>query len=64
MATYKAVEIKHKSMTWGRMTTEDLEKAINTHAKEGWKLDKIISGETASFVSGSKDVFLLIFERP
>jgi len=64
MSTYKVVEKKKKSFLKGKLTPQDLEKLINEHASQGWKLDRIVAGETASFMGmGDKDVFLLIFRK-
>ncbi len=63
MAQYKVVEQKAKSFLKGVMKAQDLEDLINQYANEGWDLDRIVAGETASFVTGSKDVFLIIFKR-
>jgi len=61
---YKVVEQKQKSFVRGRMRASDLEGLLNTWAEQGWTLDRIISGETFSFLTGDKDVFMVIFRRP
>jgi len=60
---YKVVEQKQKSFLRGKMRASDLEAVINTHAAEGWILDRLVSGETFSFLTGGKDVFLIIFRK-
>lgn len=61
---YKVVEQKQQSFLKGRMSAQDLEDLINTHATSGWTLDRIVAGETARFMGiGEKDVFLLIFRQ-
>jgi hypothetical protein len=64
MFEYKVIEQKKKSFFKGRITAQDLENLINTNAKLGWLLDRIVAGETAFFMGlGDKDVFLLIFKH-
>lgn len=64
MLTYRVVEKKQTTFFGGRMSADDLEDLINTHAKEGWTLDRIVAGETAVMMGlGGKDVFLLIFKK-
>jgi hypothetical protein len=63
MPEYKVVEQKKKSWMKGVMRAEDLENVLNEHANQGWTLDRIVAGETFSFITGDKDVFLLIFKR-
>lgn len=63
MFEYRVHEVKKKKFIHSRMTTEDLQIAINEWAQYGWELDKIVSGETFHFITGGKDVFLLIFKR-
>lgn len=63
MPQYKVVEQKQKTFLKGRMRASDLEKILNDHGAEGWTLDRLVSGETHSFVTGGKDVFLIIFRR-
>lgn len=63
MPHYQVVEVKQKSMLKGRITAQDLQLKINKYAHHGWELDKIVSGETASFILGGKDLFLLIFHQ-
>lgn len=60
---YKVVEQKQKSLFKGKMRAAELESLINQYANEGWILDRIIGGETYSFLTGGKDVFLVIFRR-
>ena len=44
------------------MKAKQLEDIINSYARQGWELDRIVAGETAYFLGmGDKDVFLLIF---
>ena len=64
MLSYKVVEQKQKSFLKGRVTGQALEDLINSYAKQGWALDRIVAGETARFMGlGEKDVFLLIFKK-
>ena len=62
---YRVEEIRKDSKWMGvTMDAKGLEKVINKVADEGWTLDRIVSGETASMMGmSSKDVFLLIFKR-
>lgn len=61
---YRVIEKKASSFLKGRMTAAQFEELINTHAGEGWELDRIVAGETARFMGmGGKDVFLLIFKK-
>lgn len=62
--TYRVVEQKKKSLFRGPMTVEELEERINEHARDGWVLDRIVAGETASFMGFcDKDVFRIIFRK-
>ncbi|MNS62381.1 hypothetical protein D3C72_954400 [compost metagenome] len=63
MPTYKVVEKKKRSLMKGVIKAQDLEDAINEYANQGWILDRILADETYSFLTGDKDVFLLIFRR-
>jgi len=60
---YKVAEQKQKSLLKGKMKAVDLESLLNQYANEGWILDRIIGGETYSFLTGGKDVFLIVFRR-
>lgn len=61
--TYKVIEQKQKTLFKGKLRASDLEALINQNANEGWILDRIIGGETYSFLTGGKDVFLVIFRK-
>jgi len=63
MFEYKVVEQKHKSLIKGRIRAKDFEDLLNKHPADGWVLGRIISGETFSFLTGGKDVYLVIFRR-
>ena len=46
------------------MDAKTFESEINKIAKEGWALDRIVSGDTTAMMGlSSKDVFMLIFKR-
>ena len=63
MYKYKVVEQRQKSaIRKHRMKSEDFEKMLNEHA-DGWVLYRIVSGETHSFVTGGKDIYLVIFRK-
>lgn len=63
MPHYTVVEVKKKSFIGKRLRAPDLQQAINEHAHKGLTLDRIVSGETARHLVGSRDVFLLIFRE-
>ena len=64
MYTYKVIEKRKKQFLQGALTVQQLEKLLNTHANEGWILDRIVAGETARFMGLSdKDVFIIIFKK-
>ena len=60
---YKVVELKKGGMLSRRMKAADLEQKLNQEAEGGWVLDQILDGETFGFVTGSKDVLLMIFRE-
>ena len=63
MPHYTVVEVTQKGMLGSRMSAQDLQQAINEHAHQGLVLDRIVSGETARYLVGAKNVFLLIFRE-
>ena len=57
MIEYKVVEIKKKSFWKGAMKVEQLEELLNEYGRDGWILDRIVTGETAGKMNiGDKDV--------
>ena len=60
---YKVVEVAQKKMFGRRMKPSDLEAVLNKVADDGWALDRILDADTVDFLTGNRDVFLLIFRR-
>jgi len=64
MIEYKVVEIKKKSFWKGAMKVEQLEELLNEYGRDGWILDRIVTGETAGKMNiGDKDVLIIVFRR-
>jgi hypothetical protein len=63
MYSYKVVEMREK-MLGGKMSGSDLEKVLNEHAGQGWRLRAITSTEVKGRVGpGGVDGLLVTFER-
>ena len=63
MYAYKVVEIREKMMG-GKMSGEKLERTLNEHAAEGWRLKAITSTEVKGRVGpGGVEGLLITFER-
>jgi hypothetical protein len=61
--TYKVVEVREK-MIGGKMSGEKLERLLNEHAREGWRLRAITAVEVKGRVGpGGVDGLLVTFER-
>jgi hypothetical protein len=61
---YKIVEQRAGSIDRSTMTAGNLEDIINTHARKGWVLDRLVDVEqTRSLGIGSNDTFLIIFRQ-
>ncbi len=43
MKFYKVVEVKHRSMIKGQMSSLSLQNIINEWAAKGWDFDKIVA---------------------
>ncbi|HEX5861683.1 MAG TPA: DUF4177 domain-containing protein [Nocardioides sp.] len=60
---YKVVEVREK-MIGGKMSGEKLEKLLNDHAAQGWRLKAITSAEIKGRVGpGGVEGLLVTFER-
>ena len=63
MYTYKVVEVREK-MIGGKMSGEKLERLLNEHAHQGWRLRAITSTEVKGRVGpGGVEGLLVTFER-
>jgi hypothetical protein len=61
--TYKVVELREKMMG-GKMSGSDLERVLNEHASQGWRLRAITSTEVKGRVGpGGVEGLLVTFER-
>jgi len=61
---YRVVEVREK-MIGGRMSATKLEKLLNEHAREGWRLRTITSTDVKGRVGpGGVEGMLVTFERP
>jgi hypothetical protein len=60
---YKVLELREK-MIGGKMSGDKLEKILNQHAGEGWRLKAITSADVKGRVGpGSVEGLLVTFER-
>jgi hypothetical protein len=60
---YKVVEVREK-MIGGKMSGEKLEKLLNEHAAQGWRLKAITGAEIRGRVGpGGVEGLLVTFER-
>lgn len=63
MYAYKVVEVREK-MLGGKMSGDRLEKLLNEHAVQGWRLKAITSTEVKGRVGpGGVEGLLVTFER-
>ena len=63
MYTYKVVEVREK-MIGGKMSGEKLERLLNEHASQGWRLRAITTAEVKGRVGpGGVEGLLVTFER-
>lgn len=61
--SYKVVEVREK-MIGGKMSGEKLERLLNDHAAQGWRLKAITSAEIKGRVGpGGVEGLLVTFER-
>lgn len=63
MPRYKVIEQKQRKFMGGRIKAKDLERILNEGAEDGWTLDRILAGERYDFLTGDRDVFLLVFRQ-
>jgi hypothetical protein len=63
MYEYKVVEVREK-MLGGKMSGEKLEKLLNQHASEGWRLRSITTADIKGRIGpGGVEGLLVTFER-
>lgn len=63
MYTYKVVELREK-MIGGKMSGSTMEKLLNEHASQGWRLTAITATEVRGRVGpGGVEGLLVTFER-
>ncbi|KLL95429.1 MULTISPECIES: DUF4177 domain-containing protein [Rhodococcus] len=63
MYSYKVVEIR-EGMFGGKMSGDKLEKILNDHARQGWRLKAITSADIKGRVGpGGVEGILVTFER-
>jgi hypothetical protein len=61
---YKVIEIREK-LIGGKMSGDKLEKILNDHAAQGWRLRTITSAEVRGRIGpGGVEGLLVTFERP
>lgn len=61
--SYKVVEIREK-MLGGKMSGDKLEKVLNQHAQQGWRLKTITSTDIKGRLGpGGVEGLLITFER-
>jgi hypothetical protein len=64
MYVYKVVEVREK-MIGGKVSGDRIEKILNEHAQEGWRLRTITSADVKGRVGpGGVEGLLITFERP
>ena len=64
MYTYKVVEVRER-MLGGKISGEKIEKILNEHASQGWRLRGITSADVKGRVGpGGVEGLLITFERP
>ncbi|WP_202800464.1 DUF4177 domain-containing protein [Rhodococcus jostii] len=63
MYSYKVVEIREK-MIGGKMSGDKLERLLNQHAQQGWRLKTITSTDVKGRLGpGGVEGLLITFER-
>ena len=62
MKEYKVLSRKDKAVS-GKFDSKNLEKILNDHAKNGWRLVATTSASVKGFLGGKRDEILLILER-
>lgn len=60
---YKIVELNTRTLMKGRLRLRHVEAILNKWSADGWQLDRIMTGADYSFLSGKKEVYLIIFKR-
>jgi hypothetical protein len=60
---YKIVQVREKLLS-SAMSAPQLEKLINSHAREGWQLKAVTSVDVKGRLGGETQGVLLTFERP
>ena len=64
MYTYKVVEVRER-MLGGKISGDKIEKILNEHASQGWRLRAITSADVKGRVGpGGVEGLLITFERP
>jgi len=64
MYTYKVVEVRER-MLGGKISGDKIEKILNDHASQGWRLRAITSADVKGRVGpGGVEGLLITFERP
>ncbi|KAB7746278.1 DUF4177 domain-containing protein [Nostocoides sp. F2B08] len=64
MYTYKVVEVRER-MLGGKVSGDKIEKILNEHAAQGWRLRAITSADVKGRVGpGGVEGLLITFERP
>ena len=64
MYTYKVVEVRER-MLGGKISGDEIEKILNDHASQGWRLRAITSADVKGRVGpGGVEGLLITFERP
>lgn len=64
MYTYKVVEVRER-MLGGKISGDKIEKILNEHASQGWRLRTITSADVKGRVGpGGVEGLLITFERP
>jgi hypothetical protein len=64
MYTYKVVEVRER-MLGGKISGEKIQKILNEHAAQGWRLRAITSADVKGRVGpGGVEGLLITFERP
>ena len=63
MYTYKVVEVRER-MLGGKISGDKIEKILNDHASQGWRLRAITSADVKGRVGpGGVEGLLITFER-
>ena len=60
---YKVIELALKKMFGRQLKPADLQAVLNKEAGDEWDLDRIVDPDTAGFLLGKRDAFLLVFRK-